>query len=479
MVRHPPSSTEPLFKRKDPVPAPSGTDDIAKPPADPAIGLLIEQVSAQNTTPERGQNFADRPTQPLDSTHRLTTVAQALSSYNQSLQPLGVETVSTQQALNRCLALAPLANVDLPSFTQSAVDGYALLSLECQWASAENPIRLQIAGEIPAGPPRQQPPLGSRMAFRILTGAAIPRGVDTVVPQELVRRDGDAIIVERPVAEKKNIRYRGEELSAGDALAAAGYRIAPGMLAALFAAGTHSVQVHRRPRISVLVTGDEVVAPGQQPADGQVYDANGPLIQSWMSALGYPVPNVTYVKDDREEVIAALSTALDHSDLVITTGGASVGDHDFMPSAAAACGVRQIFWKVAQKPGKPLYYGLRDGTPLLALPGNPAAVLIGLVIHARRVLDCLEGVVTPGPRMSAGRLLNGVKADATRDRLVRMNLSISAEGVVHLDPLPKQDSHMLSNLATAMALVMLPARERDYAADERVLWTPLPGVTRI
>ncbi|MGH8453600.1 MAG: molybdopterin molybdotransferase MoeA, partial [Nevskiales bacterium] len=323
------------------------------------------------------------------------------------------------------------------------------------------------------------PPLAGNMAYRILTGASIPRGVDTVVPQELVKLEGDSIRLEAPVLVRRNIRYAGEELKRGDVLAAPGQRVSPGLLAALMAAGTHTLRVYRRPRVGVLVTGDEVVPAGQLPAEGQVHDANAPLIRNWMVALGYPAPTVSYVKDVRRDVETALAAALDSSDLVITSGGVSVGSRDYLPVSAQACGVRRIFWKVAQKPGKPLFFGLRDKTPLLALPGNPAAVLVGLVIHARRVLDCLEGVTTPGPRMSPGRLLQSVKADPLRDRLVRMNLSISAEGVVHLDPLPKQESHMLSNLATAMALVMLPAREREYSTDERVLWTPLPGVTRI
>ncbi len=467
MVRHPQSFTEPMFKRRDSKPDESELEQ--------SLGNSAVPQASQDITP----GGLELPTRTPDTRHQLTTLPKALSSYNQTLKALEVESVATLQALNRCLAVAPQASVDLPSFTQSAVDGYALMSFESQWASPDSPVSLQIAGEIHAGPPKQQPPLGNRMAYRILTGAAIPRGVDTVVPQELVRMGVGSILLDRPVPEKKNIRERAEELGAGDSIAAAGQRISPGMLAALMAAGTHSVQVYRRPKISVLVTGDEVVPADQKPGDGQVYDANGPLIQSWMLALGYPAPTITYVRDTRKEVNTALGSALDSADLVITTGGASVGDHDFIPGAAATCGVKQIFWKVAQKPGKPLYYGLRGKTALLGLPGNPAAVLIGLVMHVRRALDCLEGVSTPGPRMSAGRLLNGAKADQTRDRLVRMNLSISAEGVVHLDPLPKQDSHMLSNLATAMALVMLPARDHDYLADERVLWTPLPGLTRI
>jgi molybdopterin molybdotransferase len=423
---------------------------------------------------------AERPTEPLEPVRRLTPLSQALSTYNQTLLPLTTEPVLTEEALNRCLAETPSAGIDLPSFTQSAVDGYAVLSFETSWASAAQPVQLRVIGEIPAGPRRDEPPpMAGRMAYRIMTGGRIPRGVDTVVPQEQVRVEGDMIRLEAPAAEKRNIRYCGEELKRGDPLAAPGQRVSPGMLAALMAAGTHSIRAYRRPRISVLVTGDEVVPAGQMPAEGQVYDANAPLIRSWMLALGYPAPSIVYVKDARSDTEVALRAALDGSDLVITTGGVSVGTRDYIPAAAAACGVREAFWKVAQKPGKPLYYGLRDKTPLLALPGNPAAVLVGMVIHARRILDCLEGVTSPGPRMSAGRLLKAVKADPLRDSLLRMNLSINAEGVVHLDPLPKQESHMLSNLATAMALVMLPARERDYAADERVLWTPLPGVTRI
>jgi molybdopterin molybdotransferase len=425
-------------------------------------------------------SFTDRPTEPLEANQRLISLAQALSSYNQNLLPLPAESIATDHALNRCLAESPVARIDLPSFTQSAVDGYALLSFETQWASPAKPLRLQVIGEIAAGPRKAEPPpLAGNMAYRILTGAAIPRGVDTVVPQERVERGDGTIRLIAAVPEKQNIRYHGEELKRGDPLATPGQRISPGMLAALMMAGAHGIRVYRRPRVSVLVTGDEVVPSGQLPAEGQVHDANAPLICSWMVSQGYPAPEVTYVKDVRGEIETDLKTALDNSDLVITTGGASVGDRDYLPDAATTCGVKRIFWKVAQKPGKPIFFGLRDRTALLALPGNPAAVLIGMVIHARRVLDCLEGVTTPGPRMSVGRLLKPVKADTLRDRLVRMNLSISAEGVVHLDPLPKQDSHMLSNLATAMALVLLPAREREYATNEPVLWTPLPGLTRI
>ncbi len=440
-------------------PAPAESASPARPAASPSL----QSAPAQAETPRK-----------------LTSLPQALSSYNQNLQALPTEVIDCEQALNRCLADAPLAATDLPGFTQSAMDGYAVLSFDTSWASPTEPVRLKLVGEIAAGPRKSDvPPLASRMVYRILTGAAMPRGADAVVAQESVKREQDCIVIEAPVPQGKNVRKAGEELRKGEAMASPGQRISPGMLAALMAAGIRQVKVYRRPRITVLITGDEVVPAGQMPAEGQVHDANAPLIRSWLHALGYPTPTVTYVRDTQQETQAKLRAALDDSDLVITTGGASVGSHDYIPEAAETNGVRRIFWKVAQKPGKPLYFGMRGSTPLLGLPGNPAAVLVGLVIHLRRILDCLEGVGMPGPRMSAGKLLKPVAADPSRDRLVRMNLSISAEGVLHLDPLPKQDSHMLSNLATAMALVMLPARTNEYSAGDSVLWTPLPGVTRI
>jgi molybdopterin molybdotransferase len=253
---------------------------------------------------------AERPTEPLEPVRRLTPLGQALIHYNQTLLPLPVESIDTEQALNRCLAEAPRAAIDLPSFTQSAVDGYALLSFETQWASPSNPVQLRVIGEIAAGPWREDPPpLAGHMAYRILTGGRIPRGVDTVVAQEQARVEGDSIRLEAPVPEKRNIRYAGEELKRGEALAAAGQRVSPGMLAALMAAGTHTVKAYRRPRVSVLVTGDEVVPAGQLPSEGQVHDANGPLIRSWMQALGYPAPQVSYIKDVRTEVESALRAA--------------------------------------------------------------------------------------------------------------------------------------------------------------------------
>jgi molybdopterin molybdotransferase len=170
----------------------------------------------------------------------------------------------------------------------------------------------------------------------------------------------------------------------------------------------------------------------------------------------------------------ALGAALAEADLVLSAGGASVGDHDFLPGTAEALGLRRVFWKVAQKPAKPLFFGLRDNRVHLALPGNPGAVLISLALHVRRALDCLEGVAQPGPHWNAGRLAGPVARDGQRVRLLRMRLDHAADGTALLQPLPGQDSHMLSNLASAQVLAWVPAGEGECAAGTALNWTALP-----
>lgn len=400
----------------------------------------------------------------------MISIRQALDSYAASLAPLADETLPLSAALGRVLAQPVAAAVDLPLFTQSAVDGYALRSADASAA----PLSLRLAGEVPAGAPSAVP-LQAGTAVRILTGGALPAGADTVARQEIVERAGDSIRLDRPLPAGADTRQRGEELKQGDALARPGQRLHAGLLAALAMAGVHTVRARRRPRIAVLITGDEVRPAGTALAPGQVYDANGPLVCAWLAERGYGAPALRYVADRPEAVEQALSAALAASDLVITTGGVSVGDRDYLPELAPRLGVAKVFWQVAQKPGKPLWFGVKDGRALLGLPGNPAAVLVGLAVHAAGVLGALDGLDTPQPDWRNGRLDAGAKADAHRDRLLRVTLRHDEAGCAGLTPLPRQDSHMLSNLGRADALAWLPARDRAYAAGDIVRWIPLRG----
>lgn len=405
---------------------------------------------------------------------RMITLDAALAAYASTLRTLESETLAVGDTAGRVLAAPIVAASDLPRFDQSAMDGYAFAAAATAAASAETVVELPITLTLAAGTHTELAPVPPGAAARILTGAPLPPGADTVIPQERVQRSGDRLQFNTAWPAGRNIRRRGEELRAGSRIADAGQRISPGLLASLINGGASHAEVHRRPRVRVLVSGDELRPAGSTLLPGQTPDSNGPLVRAMLQRWGYAAPPVSHVADDEAQVRRALGDALQNADLVISTGGASVGDRDFLPAAAAALGLQRIFWKVAQRPGKPMYYGVgATGSALLALPGNPGAVLIGLLLHVRSVLDVLEGQTAPGPRWRFGRLQAPVEPDRARVRLMRMQRQDDADGCPLLTPLPHQDSHMLSNLSLADVLAWIPSGETPLAAGSRVRWLEL------
>jgi len=396
----------------------------------------------------------------------LTSVREALAALEQ-LSPLPGRAVRVTHALHRVLAQPVLAACDLPPFTQSAVDGYAVRHGEL------NSRALPLSGTVRAAALPASPELPPGTAQRIYTGGMLPLGADTVVRQEWTHAKNDVVEFLRTPERGADVRARAEELRAGTLLAGAGLRLTPGGIAALAAAGVRHVDVHGAPRIAVLVTGDEVAPPGTPRKPGQVPDANGPLVTSWLAAQGCQKLRLEYVADTPEAVRAALLRALTHCDLVLTTGGVSVGDHDYVPAAAIELGARPLFWKVAQKPGKPVFAARRGRALLLGLPGNPASVLVNLLVYVRRALDLLEGMREPGPGFRTALLEAPVKADAERDQWLRMALRHDEAGRVRLSLLPKQGSHMLSNLVEAQALAWIPASPAPTPAGAVVRYSPI------
>lgn len=402
----------------------------------------------------------------------MISLDDALACYQDHAIRLQSETVAIHAALGRVLAEPAAARIDLPAFAQAAVDGYALRCTDTKTATHTNPIALKINGEVAAGMDGQAAAVQPGTCVRIFTGAPLPASCDAVIRQEETTRDGANILLSDPVALGTDMRERADELQKGQQLGRAGQHISSGLLAALAMAGVSHVEVYRRPRITVLITGDEVVPAGQKLRAGEIYDANGPLVSGWLRERGYPTPAMHYVRDDAAGVETALEVALSNADLVITTGGVSVGDRDYVPGVAEKIGATPLFWKVAQKPGKPLYFARRDNHLLMGLPGNPAAVLIGLVMHAARVLDHLEGIESPRPALYAGRLTAPLHADSKRERLVRARCETTVDGV-RLSPLRKQASHMLSNLQAADVLIRVPPATQPYPAETLLYWTPL------
>lgn len=400
---------------------------------------------------------------------------EALQAYKRVIAPLSAETVPTVEALHRVLARDVASTVALPRFDQSALDGYAFRAADTLPAATHNPVKLPITLRAAAGDPPSPLPLGN--AARVLTGAPIPTGADTVIGQENAMVDGGALYFSDPQSADRNVRWAGEELSAGTLVAAAGQRIHAGLLSSLINAGCRELSVVRAPRIRVLVTGNELYPSAQpEPSPGMIPDSNTHLISGILRSWGLAAPVVELLRDDAETIRAALDRALAAADLVISSGGASVGDFDFMPATAKATSVERIFHGVAQKPGKPLYFGVRGSSAYLGLPGNPGAVLVGMTVHARALLDCLEGLSHGESHLhwNPGRLRGEVERDGKRTHLLRMRMEFGAGGVSDLFPLGGQDSHMLSNLAHANALVLVDPGEGGVRDGEEVRWISCP-----
>lgn len=402
--------------------------------------------------------------------HKMISLDESLALYAQHLRPLAPERRALTDALGQVLAEPLQSKVDLPMFTQSAVDGYALRSADVASASEQSPVTLKLRGEIAAGAPSSAE-VQAGCAMRIFTGGVLPAGADTSARQEIVERVGEEIRLRQPVKPGADTRFRGEEVKTGEALASAGQRLNSGLLSALAMAGIDSVMVRPLPRVAVVVTGDEVAEAHRSLKPGEIYDSNGPLVSGWLRERGYAPVSVQRERDEPALLRAALAGALAQADVVLTTGGVSVGDRDYIPELAAELGVKKVFWKVAQKPGKPLWFGVNpDGRALLGFPGNPAAVLIGLHLHTRQLFSVLEGETDGGPRWQHGVLSREVRADIQRDQLLRVEVSSREDGVTLLTPMLRQDSHMLSNLATATGIARIPRSEVNSPVGAVVRW---------
>ncbi|MCP0916347.1 molybdopterin molybdotransferase MoeA [Acinetobacter indicus] len=386
----------------------------------------------------------------------LISLDQALDKIIAATPCLEVETLQLQQGLHRYLAEDIYAGIDLPLFSQSAVDGYAL----CSDGEIAPGAQFQLVGEIRAGQSADVT-LQRGQAMRIFTGAPIPAGTTTVARQEIVQRMSSHLIqLEAALKLHADIRDVGEEISQGQLLASAGQYLNIGAIAALSMAGIDQVQVYQQPKVAVLITGDEVAQSAADLQAGKIFDANAPLIAAWCQARHQPV-HIVHVEDNEIALIRYFQQLQEEYDVIISTGGISVGDYDFIRPVALNVGFEQVFWKVKQKPGKPVFFARYRKSAnkfchLLALPGNPAAVYVGISIYTQTLLEVLQGQSQP-PAWWTGQIQHDLKPDA-RERILRMAACFE-DGVLKLHSLAKQQSHMLSNLMYANCLVRVPAHQ--------------------
>jgi molybdopterin molybdotransferase len=387
----------------------------------------------------------------------LLTLEAAIAAVLARSARLPEERVALGEAAGRVLAEPARALVDLPPFASSAMDGFAL-------RSADTPGRLPVVARIAAGSPAARA-LRPGEAMGIATGGVVPEGADAVVPIERVVSTDDSIDVPDPVSQNDNVRARGGDAREGDVVLEAGMRLGAAQIGALAAAGIPDVVCARRPRVAVLATGSELRAPGEKLEPGEIYEANGAMLEAALRAHGADVDRLAPARDDEGAHREALARALE-SDVVVSSGGVSVGPHDLVRRVAAELGVEEVFWRVAVKPGKPISFGVRDETLVFGLPGNPVSTLVGFELFVRPALRALEGERDPGPRFRQAPLARPVRRNVARDELVRARWQ---EGV--LETLGGQESHMIVRAAVADALVLVPRGDGELAGE--VSYLPL------
>jgi molybdopterin molybdotransferase len=379
------------------------------------------------------------------------------------VRPLAAETLPLAEAAGRFLAEPARAVVDLPPFRNSAMDGYAL-------RAEDTPGELPVVHRVAAGTPAPRA-LEAGEAMGIATGGLVPAGANAVIQHELVVETDNHIEVSTAVAQGANVREPGRDVSAGAVVAAAGIRLGPAQIGALAAAGVAEVACGRRPLVAVLATGTELRAPGSALAPGEVYEANGVMVAAQLATAGAEVTRLDAVADEEDAHRQALEAGLEF-DVLVTSGGVSVGPHDLVRRIEAELGVEEVFWRVAVRPGKPVSFGVRGPTLVFGLPGNPVSTLVGCELFVRPAVLALQGAADPGPRFSAGRLAETVSRNPGRDDLMRARTEVTDDGIV-LSPVGGQESHMIVRAAEADALVLVPRGEGELAAGESVRYLPL------
>jgi len=393
----------------------------------------------------------------------LLTVDEALARVLGRARALDAETVALVDAAGRVLAEDALAAIDLPRFPSSAMDGFAV-------RASDTPGTLPVVARIAAGRPAPRP-LEAGEAMGIATGGVVPDGADAVVPIERVTEEDGSVVVPEHAPSGINVRLRGGDVEQGAVALPAGTVLSPPRLAALAAAGVAAPRCRRRPRVAIVTTGTELRRPGEPLGDGEIYESNGLMLASLLTAAGAIVERHPSIVDDEATHRTALEAAL-ATDILVTSGGVSVGPHDLVRSTLATLGVEELFWGVAMRPGKPISFGVLGSTLVFGLPGNPVSSLVGALLFVIPALEALQGVPDPAPRFRTGTLGATVPRRASRDDYQRARSEWNGTDVV-LRPVAGQESHMIVRAAAADALVHIPRGEGEVSEGAAVRYLPL------
>ncbi|HVC61814.1 MAG TPA: gephyrin-like molybdotransferase Glp [Acetobacteraceae bacterium] len=381
----------------------------------------------------------------------MISVDEARARILADLRPTPAEIVALADAWNRVTAAPVIARLTQPPADLSAMDGYALRA-----ADGVLHATLSVIGAAPAGHPFDGS-VGPGQAVRLFTGSVVPDGADAILLQEDAPRDGDSVRVNEAVKQGRHIRRAGQDFSQGDPVLPAGRRITARDVGLAAAANHPWLSLHRRPRVAILATGDEIAMPGEPIPPGGIVSSNSHALAALVRAAG-GLPTVLPIAADTSEAVAAVVDAVAGADMLVTTGGASVGDHDLVIAGLQSRGMVVDFWQIAMRPGKPLLFGRlgpKDaGVPVLGLPGNPVSAMVCAILFLVPALSRLCGLPAAPPPTTTALLGKPVGANDHRADHLRATIAADAAGKLVVTPFPVQDSAMLRRLALADALIL-------------------------
>lgn len=421
---------------------------------------------------------------------RLTSVEDAKRIILEHAAPLGAEHVPLRDAVGRVLAQDLTAATSLPPFDNSAMDGYALRSSDTATAAPDQPVILQVVGEVAAGQVLDRV-LGSGEAVKIMTGAPLPPGADSVVMLEdaRLRSDGhqgqaecrtraasgrgEQVEIFRPVAPGSHVRRAGEDITAGEMALKAGATIRVQHLGLLAGLGYGSVAVSRRPSVAVVATGSELVGIDQPLSPGKIRNSNSLVLEALLRRIGVEPTDIGTVMDEQELIRQRLEEAA-RCDVILISGGVSVGAHDHVKRVLKELGMETLFWRVNMKPGKPLLVGRLHRTMVFGLPGNPISCVVGFLVFIAPFLRKAMGAHAYDEGMVRARLIQPLRKKEPKTQLFTARLR-EDEGALVVTPTPQQGSGMLTSLAQANAFIIMPEQTMELAAGAFVDVLPLWG----
>jgi molybdopterin molybdotransferase len=386
-------------------------------------------------------------------------VEEALERILARIGVLGDEQVALTRALHRVLAESAVAGVDVPPWPNSSMDGYALRSADTRRATTPAPVRLEVSGRVAAGHLATSA-VGTGEAFRIFTGGPLPEGADCVIPQEDVTVDAGAILVSRPIGQGNYVRPRGEDVRAGDLVLERGRLLGPADLGLLAALGRSQVRVVRRPRVGILSTGDEIVDLGAEPGPGQISNSNTYSLMAQVEEAGGDPISLGVAADRLLDIEARLRWGLD-CDLLISSAGVSVGEHDFVKAALERLGAEQHLWLVDMRPGKPIAFATipssgKHALPMFALPGNPVSTMVTFELFVRPALLRLGGHARIQRAVVQAQAEASIANPGSRRGYLRVTLSVGGDGGYRCRLTGGQSSGILRSMVAADGLAIVP-----------------------